>query len=245
MKLMRLCSIFILLILTTGITTKNDDIVLNQQEYERLFPDANFRKVINSYFKNEEITINKLKSLDGEFYASGENIQNLTGISYLENIDSFIFWNNNIRELPDDILHLNDLDSINIANNYITEADIINKLKYNKVKVNYDLNFINNKKNQYVLSSKVKTINLKKNETIDLRNYICKNIDNYDKYWEVNNHLSSNISYTIKSSNNKVADIQHDYYIKGLKKGGCRIIISINGDKLNHNSSTTININVN
>lgn len=245
MKFIKLCSIFILLTLTTGITAKSNDITLNKKEYEHMFPDENFRKVINSYFNNEEITINKLKSLDGEFYASGENIQNLTGISYLENIDSFIFWNNNISKLPDNILYLKDLESINLANNYITEADIINKLKYNKVKVNYDLNFINNEKNQYTLNSKTKTINLKKNEIIDVRNYICKNIDNYYKYWEVANEFSSNINYIIKSSNSKVADIEYDYYIKGLKKGRCSITISINNDELKPNSSTTININVN
>ena len=28
-----------------------------------------------------------------------ENIEDLTGISYLENIDSFIFWNNNIKQV--------------------------------------------------------------------------------------------------------------------------------------------------
>ena len=245
MKFIKSCSIFILLALTTGITSKNNDIPLNKEEYERLFPDGNFRKVINSYFNNEEITINKLRSLDGEFYASGENIHDLTGISYLENIDSFVFWNNNISELPNNILSLKDLELINLANNYITEADIINELENNKVKVNYDLNFINNEKNQYILNSKVKTINLKKNETVDVRDYIYKNIDNYDKYWEVNNEFTSNINYIIKSSNSKVADIEDNYYLKGLKRGTCSITISINNHEIKPNSSTAININVN
>ncbi len=37
------------------------------------------------------MTISNIKALDGEFYATGESISNLKGISYLENVDNFIF----------------------------------------------------------------------------------------------------------------------------------------------------------
>ena len=81
MKLIKLCSLALMLILSTGIiSVKNDNIPLSQEELEYIFPDKNFRAVVKDYFPHEEITRAKLNNLDGEFYASNENIKDLTGI---------------------------------------------------------------------------------------------------------------------------------------------------------------------
>ena len=126
MNIIKLCSLFLMLILSTGlITTKNDNIPLSKEELKYIFPDDNFRKVVCDHFPNEDITLSKLANLDGEFYASNENIKDLTGISKLTNIDSFIFWNNNIQSLPSEIKDLKDMDYINLANNYLTENNNI------------------------------------------------------------------------------------------------------------------------
>ena len=97
MKFFKVCLLFLLLILSTGlISIKKDNMPLSQEELEYIFPDDNFRRVVTNYFPNENITLSKLKNLKGEFYASNEQIKDLKGISTLENIDSFVFWNNNM-----------------------------------------------------------------------------------------------------------------------------------------------------
>ncbi|HBI90980.1 MAG TPA: hypothetical protein DDY58_00260, partial [Terrisporobacter glycolicus] len=124
MKILKLCSLFILLMLSMGLVPlKNENIPLTKQELTDLFPDSDFRDVIYDYFPNEEITLLKLKSLDGEFYASNEGIEDLTGISTLENIDTFVFWNNHIKTLPNEILNLENVKHINLENNYLNNIN--------------------------------------------------------------------------------------------------------------------------
>ena len=61
MNIIKLCSLFLMLILSTGlITTKNDNIPLSKEELKYIFPDDNFRKVVCDHFPNEDITLSKL-----------------------------------------------------------------------------------------------------------------------------------------------------------------------------------------
>ena len=126
MKYIKLCSIILLSIILSIAGTFYISSALNQvcaihknkalsdKELQKLFPDANFRNTITRNFKHQEITLNKIASLSGELNANNENIEDLTGISYLENIDSFIFWNNNIKQVPEEILKLKKIKSINL-----------------------------------------------------------------------------------------------------------------------------------
>ncbi len=85
MKLIKFCSLILMLILSTGlISIKNDNIPLSQEELKYIFPDDNLRSVVKDYFSHEDITISKLNNLEGEFYASNEDIKDLTGISTLK-----------------------------------------------------------------------------------------------------------------------------------------------------------------
>ena len=58
MNIIKLCSLFLMLILSTGlITTKNDNIPLSKEELKYIFPDDNFRKVVCDHFPHEDITL--------------------------------------------------------------------------------------------------------------------------------------------------------------------------------------------
>lgn len=219
--------------------------VLTDKDLKILFPDDNFRSVITRNFKNQEITINKISNLSGEFYATGEKIENLEGISYLKSIQSFVFVNNNIKKLPDEILNLNNIKSINLINNYITESTILNKLIKKGIDVNYDLNFIKNADNQYELCCDCKNITLKKGEKINLNKLLYKNINNknYEKYWEVTNEISNNINYSVSIYDSKVLNLEHNNKIKAASFGECTVKISLD-DNFYNNSTITINIKV-
>ena len=114
------------------VVSKKPDIASNKalsdEDLKMLFPDANFRNVITRNFKHQEITLDKIAALSGEFYATGEGIESLEGISYLKNIQNFVFVNNNIKELPSEILNLKNIKNINLLNNYITDNSVLNKL---------------------------------------------------------------------------------------------------------------------
>lgn len=239
MKILKLCSLFILLILSVGLVPlKNEDIPLTNEELTSIFPDKNLRYVIYDYFPNEDITLSKLKSLKGEFYASDESIEDLTGISTLENIDTFIFWNNNIKKLPKEILNLNNINYINIENNYLTENNIINLLEKKSVKVDHDLNFIQSENSQYKLCSNKTEINLDKNEKIDLRSLLYKSIKNYDNYWEPSKDLSKSCKLYIQTNNPSLTHISNDSNISFSKEGTYYIIVSLSNNK--YTSSTVI-----
>lgn len=219
----------------------NTDTVLSESQFKEMFPDAKMRTVIKRYIHPDELTISKIKSLDGEFYASGEGISNLEGIEYLENIDKFVFWNNNIKEVPKEIDNLNKLESINLANNYITDREIVNKLKSKNVDVNSDLNFIEAEKYQYNLYSKKDSIDLKVGEKFDLKNILYKKIDDYGKPWEVTEDLSKNLNFVVDSDNDNLK-VDKDT-ITALKAGSSKLKISLN--KGNNSTQLIINININ
>ena len=230
-----------LFISVTALSPLNSsDNVLTESQLKEIFPDANLRTVIKRYIHPDELTISRIKSLDGEFYASGEKITNLEGISYLENIDEFIFWNNNIKELPNEITDLKDLDSINLANNYITANKVINELKSNGVDVNSDLNFINDVENQYKLDTKHPSIEIKVGERFDLRNVLSKNIDNYYKHWEVTDELPKDLNL-VTNVNNDVLKIDN-MIITGNKVGKSQIKVEIN--KGQKSEDVIVNVNV-
>lgn len=238
MKILKFCSLFILLTLSTGLVPiKNENIPLTKQELADIFPDSHFRDVIYYYFDNEDITISKLKSLDGEFYASGENIEDLTGISTLQNIDTFIFWNNNINTLPKEILNLNDVKYINLENNYLTENSVIKSLENKKVDVDYNLNFIPSEKYQYELCRTKTNLSLNKNEKVDLRSLLYKSIDNYTKYWEPSKNIHKDHKLHIETNNSNLAYIDNNN-ISFSKEGVYYIVISLSENK--YPSSTVI-----
>ncbi|MBU5336166.1 hypothetical protein [Intestinibacter bartlettii] len=253
MKYIKFCSIIllsVLLIITSSFNgiyspkevysiSKNK--ALSESELKNLFPDANFRNVITRNFKHQEITLNKIASLSGELNANNENIEDLTGISYLENINSFIFWNNNIKQLPKEILNLKNLKSINLANNYITDSTIINELIKNGVDVNSDLNFIKQGKNQYMLSSKYNKLTLKKGETLSLNKLLYKNINEYEKYWEVTEDISSNIDYMISIQDSKILSLEKNSTLKAESPGTCIVKIALD-DNFYKRSTTTLKI---
>ncbi|MGM9536183.1 MAG: hypothetical protein ACI3VR_13050 [Intestinibacter sp.] len=216
---------------------------LSEGDLKYLFPDANFRNVIIRNFKNQEITLDKIADLSGEFYATGENIESLEGISYLKSIEDFIFWNNNIKTIPAEILRLKNIKSINLANNYITNGDIINKLIDKKVDVNCDLNFIKNKSNQYNLSSYYKTLTLNTGEEISIDKLLYKNIKSYHNYWEPTKEISKNIKYMISIDDSKIITLEENFKLKAASKGNCRVKISLD-DNFYKKSTVTINIKV-
>ncbi|WP_027702032.1 hypothetical protein [Metaclostridioides mangenotii] len=229
-----------LLISVSALSPVNStDKALTESQLKDIFPDANLRTVIKRYIHPDELTISKIKSLDGEFYASGEKITNLEGISYLENIDDFVFWNNNIKELPKEITELKDIDSLNLANNYITEPNVINELKEKGVKVNSDLNFINLEENQYKLDTKHNSINIAVDEKFDLRNVLSKNIDDYYKHWETTDELPKDLNLIVTADNDVVSI--DNMMITGKKIGKSKIKVEINKDE---NSSQIVVINV-
>lgn len=237
MKIIKLCLLFILLTLSIGLAPqKNEDIPLSKEDLINIFPDDNFRNVIYNYFTNEEITLSKLKSLDGEFYASGEGIKDLNGISTLEDIDSFIFWNNNIKTLPKEILQLNNIKYINLENNYLTEDSTIDSLEEKRVEVDKDLNFIQSEASQYKLCSTNTKLYLNKDEKLNLRDILYKHIDNYENYWEPSKDLPNSCYLYIQTSNPSVTNINNNRYISFSKEGTYYISISL--DKNNYKSST-------
>ena len=235
MKFIKVCSLCILLILSTGLmSTKNDNIPLSQEDLKYIFPDDNFRRVVTSYFPNEDITMSKLNDLDGEFYASGENIKDLKGISTLKNIDTFIFWNNNINYIPTEIKSLNKVKYINLANNYLTENDVLEALESRGVKVNDDLNFIEDENYQYELRTKTTNLYLSKNEKADLRSLLYKTIDNYSKEWEVTNKINSNTTLYIESNSptNMSVNSEEGICKAGEKSGTYYVVVSLSKNKL-------------
>lgn len=239
MKILKLCTLLILLTLSVGLVPlKNENIPLTKQELSDIFPDSNFRNVIYEYFPNEHVTLSKLKTLDGEFYATNENIEDLTGISTLENIDTFIFWNNNIKTFPKEILNLDNVKYINMENNYLTENDMINLLEDKKIKVDHDLNFIQSEKSQYELCSSKTKIHLDKNEKLDLRSLLYKSIDNYANYWEPSKELSKNCKLYIQTNNPSMTDISNNSHISFTQDGVYYIVVSLSNKK--YTSSTVL-----
>lgn len=253
MKYIKLCSIILLSITLTiagnfyvnnfssEVYSISKNKALSEKELQTLFPDANFRNVITRNFKHQEITLNKIASLSGELNANNESIEDLTGISYLENIDTFIFWNNNIKQVPEEILKLKKLKSINLANNYITDSNIINELITNNVNVNSDLNFIKQGQNQYMLCSKYNKLTLKQGESIPINKILYKYIDSYEKYWEVTEEISTNVGFMVSIEDNKVLNLEKGSILKAESPGTCTIKISID-DNYYPRSTTTLNI---
>ena len=221
------------------------DKVLSDEDLKLLFPDANFRDVITRNFKHQEITLDKIAALSGEFYATGEGIESLEGISYLKNIQNFVFVNNDIKELPSEILNLKNIKNINLLNNYITDNSVLNKLIKKGIKVNYNLNFIKNKDNQYKFYSVYKNLDLKKGEKVSLDKLLCKEIKNkdYEKYWEVTDEMSTNIKYVVSIYDNKVLNLEEGNKIKAISPGECKVKVSID-DNFYDDSTTTINVKV-
>ena len=220
-----------------------EDKPLSESDLKAIFPDANFRDVITRNFKNQEITLDKIADLSGEFYATGENIESLEGISYLKGIEDFIFWNNNIKAIPAEILRLKNIKSINLANNYITDNSIINKLIDKKVDVNCDLNFIKNKSNQYKLSSYYKNLTLNRGEELSINKLLYKDIKSYDNYWEPTKEISKNIKYMVSIDDNKIITLEENFKLKATSKGNCRVKISLD-DNFYKKSTVTVNIKV-
>lgn len=243
MKCIKLCILTSLLIVSTGILSINaQDIPLTNNQLEDMFPDKNFRKVIHAYFQNEDITLNKLNSLDGEFYASGEKISNLTGISYLKNIDDFVFWNNNIKTLPKEITTLSDIDSINIRNNYLTDDTTTKELINKDVDIDYDLNFIENEDHQYKLKSKYKTLNINKGNSVNITDILYKDISTYNKEWEVSNIISDDIILKGIDYDPEILTIdKNTLSLEGLNTGQSKVTFKINNNK---NSTISLLVNV-
>lgn len=215
--------------------------VLSESQLKEIFPDYNFRNAVKERVSPNEITLNNIKSLNGVFDATNEKISDLKGISTLENIDSFIFWNNNIKTIPNEILLLNDLDYINIANNYITTDNILNLLSRKGVKVNYDLNFIDSNKNQYLLETKYKNLSISKNESIDLRKVIEKNIDNYYKYWEVSTEIPKDLDLVVYIEDKNIVS-ENDMIITGKNEGTTVVKIGLNNKNLNQIANISITV---
>ena len=231
------------------VVSKKPDIASNKalsdEDLKMLFPDANFRNVITRNFKHQEITLDKIAALSGEFYATGEGIESLEGISYLKNIQNFVFVNNNIKELPSEILNLKNIKNINLLNNYITDNSVLNKLIKKGIDINYNLNFIKNKDNQYKFESVYKNLNLKKGEKVSLDKLLCKDIKNkkYEKYWEVSDEIPTNIKYVVSIYDNKVLNLEEGNKIKAVSPGESKVKISID-DNFYDDSTTTINVKV-
>ncbi|MCI9976749.1 hypothetical protein JY742_11505 [Clostridioides difficile] len=242
---MNLANVIPFLISAAALSPINsNDNVLSDNQLKNIFPDANLRAVVKRYINPDEMTISNIKALDGEFYATGENISNLKGISYLENVDNFIFWNNNIKEVPREALGLKDMDSINLANNYLVDDGVVNSLSDNGVDVNCDLNFIDTKDNQYKLDSKYHNVDIAKGESIDLRKIITKKIDSYYKYWEVTDSLPKDLDFTVSVSDKNIISYE-GMTVKGNKTGQAvvKVVLSDKND-LNTSQEVLITFNV-
>lgn len=242
---MNLANVIPFLISAAALSPINsNDNVLSDNQLKNIFPDANLRAVVKRYINPDEMTISNIKALDGEFYATGENISNLKGISYLENVDNFIFWNNNIKEVPREALSLKDMDSINLANNYLVDDGVVNSLYDNGVDVNCDLNFIDTKDNQYKLDSKYHNVDIAKGESIDLRKIITKKIDSYYKYWEVTDSLPKDLDFTVSVSDKNIISYE-GMTVKGNKTGQAvvKVVLSDKND-LNTSQEVLITFNV-
>ncbi|RDY22955.1 hypothetical protein CHF27_010645 [Romboutsia maritimum] len=240
---MKLIGLLPFIIASAAFNADVNDKILNANQLQEIFPDPNLRTVIKRYIDPSELTINKIKALDGEFYATGEKISNLQGISLLENVDNFIFWNNNIKELPKEILQLDDIDNINIANNYISNEDTVNKLLKKGVHVNYDLNFIYNKDNQYNLDSKYKVMTLSKGEKFDVRRILYKDINEYEKYWEICKEIPKDLNFSVSTSDKSIISV-NDTIIKTNKLGQAIVRVCLNDKNNNPLDEVCVTINV-
>lgn len=136
------------------------------------------------------------------------------------------------------------MDSINLANNYLIDDDVVNSLSHNGVDVNCDLNFIDTKDNQYKLDSKYHNVDIAKGESIDLRKIITKKIDSYYKYWEVTDNLPKDLNFIVSVSDKSVLSCE-DMIIKGNKTGKAvvKVILSDKND-LNTSQEVLITVNV-
>ena len=189
---------------------------------EEVIPDKNFRQVIINYLKGE-LTINSLENIKGELYASCENISSIEGVEVLKNIESIILWKNNLTKIPDTILRLNNLNYLNVKNNYITESKVIDSLEKRGVNIESDLNFIKNKNNQYNLKSKEDFIVISKDGNVDLKKYIYKDILGYSRVWEITDELYIN-KFEIITENKNIIDV-NNMNIKGKNIGTTMIYI--------------------
>ena len=124
------------------------------------------------------------------------------------------------------------MDYINLANNYLTENNNIYPLIGRGVKVNYDLNFINNEKYQYELCSKTTNLYLDKNETYNLKEILYKSIENYPKYWEKSTKVPYACNLTMETNDPTALSISDEGVCKaGNKPGKYYIVISLNKNK--------------
>lgn len=214
--------------------------VLSTKDLTLIFPDEHFRDVVCRHFKNEEITLEKIENLSGELYATGEYIKSIEGISYLKNIEKFIFWNNEIKILPEEILSLDKVKSINLANNFLVEDTITDKLKDKKVDINCDLNFIKDEKNQYSLMAYKDLISLKVGQELELGKAIYRDIQGYDKYWEILMQMPVNTKYDYSIDDKNVISCD-GLKIKALSKGESKITLTLDDT---NNKQATVSFNV-
>lgn len=192
---------------------------------EEVIPDKNLRKVIKNHLENQHITLNILENINGELYASYEDIYSIEGIDILKNIESIVLWKNNLTSIPQSILSLKKLKHIDLKNNYIVNGEVIDKLESNKVNVEKDLNFIKGKPNQYTIKSKEDIIVVNKGDNIDLIKYIYKDVPEYSKPWEVTNEININ-KFEANAENINIVNV-NDMTIMGISKGNTKIHIKI------------------
>jgi hypothetical protein len=194
---------------------------------EEVIPDKSFRKVIINNTKNQYVTLNSLENIDGELYASYENIYSIEGIDILKNVESIVLWKNNLTNIPQCILNLKKLKHINLRNNYIVNSEVIDTLENSGVDVQKDLNFIKNKPSQYSIKSKEDIIVINKGDSVDLKKYIYKDIPKYTEAWEITDEININ-KFETNAENINIIDV-NDMTIKGKNIGTTKIYIKIKG----------------
>lgn len=240
--LMALAINYIASVKPVGRVEAQENLELSKDELKRMFPDANFRNVVTNHLKNNKITLENIQNLNGEFYAVNEDIEDITGIKYLKNIEKFIFSNNYIKTIPEEILNLENIKSINLSNNYLTENAILNELSSKNIKVDSSLNFIKNQSNQYKLNSHYEHIVLEKGEKVLIYKLLYKELYNCSYYSDSVNRMPVSLKYQVYADSN-IIEVKNDFYLKALKPGYCNIKISLD-DNFYNGSTVDISIEV-
>lgn len=97
---------------------------ITEGKFTDFFPDENFAKLVAGQLKkdiSDNVTESELSSITSFPSSWARNIEDITGISYLNNVRGFDFRNHKISEIPEEIGNLNKLVGLHLSGNPINK----------------------------------------------------------------------------------------------------------------------------
>lgn len=113
--------------------------------FKTAFPDGNFRGIINEKILTKDLNdsdilsqeaIDELKAYTGDLDVSNQNITDLTGVSYLENITELIADGNGLQNLV--LSDMDKLESITVSHNKLSVVTLSKLPKLKNINVDYN-----------------------------------------------------------------------------------------------------------